>query len=219
MGVREERGTGTRFGEQRSNQASQSPISVTEQQTISRFPGEERVQRLIASGPPVQLCERSRRDRDLAAQPARRLHGTPYLALCRVPGIEQRVHRFGVEYQSHQPTWRSPGSSVIPPSRRMYRAISASSSGVSRLPRSSARRSRRSARACCRLRRVNSVRKAEFTSAESVVLPSASTAATRSASRVIETFRLADEVIPSSYHSRLIVRDGFGHPSITSQRG
>jgi hypothetical protein len=39
-----------------------------------------------------------------------------------------------------------------------------------------------------------------------VVLSSASIAATRSASRVIETFRLADEVIPLSYHGRLMVR-------------
>src|ERR1700733_13015354 len=205
MSICEERGTGTCLGEQRSDQAGQSPICVTEQQSVSRFPGEECVQCLISSGSPIQLREGSRRDRDLATQPARRLHGQPHLALCRMPWIEQCVHRFGVEPQSHQPACSSLGSSVTPPSRRIYLAISASSSGVSRLPRSSARRSRRSARARCLLRRVNSVRRAEFTSAESVVLPSASIAATRSASRVIETFRLADEVIPLSYHGRLIM--------------
>lgn len=76
----------------------------------------------------------------------------------------------------------------------MYRAISASSSAVSSRPRSSARWSRRSARACCRFRLVNSARKAEFISADSVVPASASIAATRSASRVTETFRLAGDV-------------------------
>ena len=178
MCVREERGAGTRLAEQSADQASERSISVTKQQPIPRLPGKKRIQRLVAPGSPVQFGQGACRDRDLAAQPARCLHGAPYLAFSRMPRIKQRVHRFGIEHKSHQPTRRSPGSSALPPSRRMYLVISASSSAVSSPPRSASRWSRRSASARCRFRLVNSARKAEFTSADREVLPSASIAAT-----------------------------------------
>jgi hypothetical protein len=110
MGVREKRGTRARLGEQRPDEASQAAIGVTKQQPLSRLAGEERVQRLIASGSPVQLSESSRRDRDLAAQPARCFHGTSDVPLGRMPRIKQRAHRLGVEHKPHQPTRSSLGS-------------------------------------------------------------------------------------------------------------
>jgi hypothetical protein len=96
MGVCEKRGTRTRLSKKSPDEASQGAIGVAEQQPIPRFPGEERVQGLITSGSPVQLGKGSRRDRDLAAQPARRFHGTPDLSLRRMPRIKQGVHCLGI---------------------------------------------------------------------------------------------------------------------------
>jgi hypothetical protein len=67
MRIREQRGTRASLGEKCANEARQASIGVAEQQTVPRFPGQERVERLITPGSPVQLGEGSRRYRYLAA--------------------------------------------------------------------------------------------------------------------------------------------------------
>jgi hypothetical protein len=197
VSVGEQRRVGARFGQQGPDEPGQGPVRVTQDQAVSGLAGQERVEGLVPAGSarvPVAITTSRRSLR--AASIARRTFRS---AGCR----GSRSALTASASNTRRISWPGAGR-VLRPGRRAGSCTARSRPRLQVYPAGPGRR--KAGREDLPVPAgVNSARRAEFTTADIVVEESASTAATRLASRVTETFRLAGVVMQPSYYCRLKV--------------